>query len=36
MSNGFDEVYHPISENVDHYKKLYKEYGKFGEFVEGK
>ena len=35
MSNGFDEVYHPISENVHHYKKLYEEYGKFGEFVEG-
>lgn len=35
MSNGFDEVYYPISENVNHYKKLYEEYGKFGEFVEG-
>ena len=34
MSNGFDEVYHPIPKNVNHYKKLYKEYGRFGEFVE--
>ncbi|MCH6198902.1 ribulokinase [Aquiflexum sp. LQ15W] len=36
MSNGFDEVYHPITENVKHYNKLYKEYGRFGEFVERK
>lgn len=34
MSNGFDEVYHPIPKNVNHYKKLYMEYGRFGEFIE--
>ena len=34
MSNGFDEVYHPIPENANHYKKLYKEYGRFGGFIE--
>jgi L-ribulokinase len=36
MSNGFDEVYSPIQENVNHYKKLYEEYGKFGGFIEEK
>jgi L-ribulokinase len=35
MSNGFDEIYYPIPEHVDHYKKLYEEYGRFGGFVEG-
>ncbi|MBK9490735.1 MAG: ribulokinase [Haliscomenobacter sp.] len=36
MGNGFDRIYHPITENAVLYEKLYAEYGKFGDFVEKK
>lgn len=35
MSSGFDKVYQPIPENVEVYKKLYKEYVVFGKVIEG-
>jgi len=35
MSSGFDKVYQPIPENVEVYKKLYKEYEVFGKVIEG-
>ncbi|HOY19414.1 MAG TPA: ribulokinase [Haliscomenobacter sp.] len=36
MGNGFDRIYHPITENAVLYEKLYAEYGRFGDFVERK
>jgi L-ribulokinase len=36
MGNGFDKIYEPIAKNVPVYEKLYREYVKFGELIEGK
>lgn len=35
MSSGFDQVYKPIPEHVEVYKKLYQDYLEFGKLVEG-
>lgn len=35
MSNGFDKIYEPISDNVPVYEKLYSEYVEFGKLIEG-
>lgn len=34
MGNGFDKVYHPQKEHADYYAKIYRNYLKFGTFVE--
>jgi L-ribulokinase len=34
MGSGFDKVYHPIADNVEKYRELYKKYNSLGEFVE--
>ena len=34
MGSGFDAEYHPIQENVEKYKVLYKKYSAFGKFIE--
>lgn len=34
MGQGFEKTYYPIKENVEVYAKLYKNYQKFGEFIE--
>ncbi|QGY42545.1 ribulokinase [Maribellus comscasis] len=34
MGGGFEMEYHPIPENVEKYKTLYKYYKKLGDFVE--
>ena len=34
MGSGFDKEYHPVSEHVAEYEKLYKKYSELGELIE--
>ena len=34
MGAGFDDVYEPIPENVEKYRKLYESYERLGDFIE--
>jgi L-ribulokinase len=36
MGMGFAMEYYPISENVEMYSELYKNYVKLGQFTENK